>query len=302
MRKETNMSEFKSGFVSIVGRPNVGKSTLLNRIIGQKIAIISDKPQTTRNNILGIYHARDLQMVFVDTPGIHRPFTKLGEVMMKSADSAMGDADAVLFLVEPTGGPGRTEEKIMDDLRRRSVPVILVINKIDKVKKDTLLPIIAAYQQAFDFADVFMISARQDDGVTALISALAERMPEGPMYFPEDAVTDQPERQVVAELVREKLLHLLEQEIPHGLAIEVFSMKEKEKLYDIEVNIYCERQSHKGIVIGKNGTVLKEAGSLARADIETMLGKKVLLKIWVKVKEDWRNREGLLRNFGYTAE
>jgi len=296
------MSEFKSGFVSIVGRPNVGKSTLLNRIIGQKIAIISDKPQTTRNNILGIYHARDLQMVFVDTPGIHRPFTKLGEVMMKSADSAMGDADAVLFLVEPTGGPGRTEEKIMDDLRRRSVPVILVINKIDKVKKDTLLPIIAAYQQAFDFADVFMISARQDDGVTALISALAERMPEGPMYFPEDAVTDQPERQVVAELVREKLLHLLEQEIPHGLAIEVFSMKEKEKLYDIEVNIYCERQSHKGIVIGKNGTVLKEAGSLARADIETMLGKKVLLKIWVKVKEDWRNREGLLRNFGYTAE
>ncbi|MBE7040558.1 MAG: GTPase Era [Ruminococcaceae bacterium] len=296
------MSEFKSGFVAICGRPNVGKSTLLNRIIGQKIAIISDKPQTTRNNILGVYHKEDMQIVFVDTPGIHRPFTKLGETMMKSAGSAMRDADVVLFLVEPTDKPGKIELQIMEDLKKSDIPVILVINKIDKVKKDSLLPVIAAYQSHFDFASVFMISARQDDGVEALLAELSTFIPEGPMFFPEDAVTDQPERQLVAELVREKLLYLLEQEIPHGIAIEVFQMKEKEKLYDIEVNIYCEKQSHKGIIIGKGGSVLKEAGSLARADIEKMLDKKVLLKLWVKVKDDWRNREAALRNFGYTGE
>lgn len=296
------MSEFKSGFVAICGRPNVGKSTLLNRIIGQKIAIISDKPQTTRNNILGVYHKEDMQIVFVDTPGIHRPFTKLGETMMKSAGSAMRDADVVLFLVEPTDKPGKIELQIMEDLKKSDIPVILVINKIDKVKKDLLLPVIAAYQSHFDFASVFMISARQDDGVEALLAELGTHIPEGPMFFPEDAVTDQPERQLVAELVREKLLYLLEQEIPHGIAIEVFQMKEKEKLYDIEVNIYCEKQSHKGIIIGKGGSVLKEAGSLARADIEKMLDKKVLLKLWVKVKDDWRNREAALRNFGYTGE
>ncbi len=296
------MSEFKSGFVAICGRPNVGKSTLLNRIIGQKIAIISDKPQTTRNNILGVYHKEDMQIVFVDTPGIHRPFTKLGETMMKSAGSAMRDADVVLFLVEPTDKPGKIELQIMEDLKKSDIPVILVINKIDKVKKDLLLPVIAAYQSHFDFASVFMISARQDDGVEALLAELSTFIPEGPMFFPEDAVTDQPERQLVAELVREKLLYLLEQEIPHGIAIEVFQMKEKEKLYDIEVNIYCEKQSHKGIIIGKGGSVLKEAGSLARADIEKMLDKKVLLKLWVKVKDDWRNREAALRNFGYTGE
>ena len=296
------MNQFKSGFVAICGRPNVGKSTLLNQIIGQKIAIISDKPQTTRNNILGVYNSEDLQIMFVDTPVIHRPFTKLGETMMKSADAAMNDADAVLFLVEPTDKPGKIELKIMDDLKKTGIPVILVINKIDRVKKEALLPVIAAYGQHFDFASVYMISARQNDGVDGLLEEIARYIPEGPMYFPEDAVTDQPERQIIAELVREKLLHLLEQEIPHGLAIEVFSMKEKEKLYDIEVNIYCERQSHKGIVIGKGGSVLKEAGSLARADIEKMLDKKVLLKLWVKVKDDWRNQESVLRNFGYTGE
>ncbi len=296
------MSEFKSGFVAICGRPNVGKSTLLNQIIGQKIAIISDKPQTTRNNILGVYHGENLQMVFVDTPGIHRPFTKLGETMMKSAGSAMRDADVVLFLVEPTAQPGKIELKIMEDLKKTNLPVILVINKIDKIKKDLLLPVIAAYQAAFDFASVYMISARQNDGVKALLDEISGFIPEGPMFFPEDTVTDQPERQLVAELVREKLLYLLEQEIPHGIAIEVFSMKEKDKLYDIEVNIYCEKQSHKGIIIGKGGSVLKEAGSLARADIEKMLDKKVLLKLWVKVKDDWRNREAALKNFGYTGE
>ncbi len=296
------MSEFKSGFVAICGRPNVGKSTLLNRIIGQKIAIISDKPQTTRNNILGVYNGEDMQIMFVDTPGIHRPFTKLGETMMKSADSAMRDADAVLFLVEPTDKPGMIELKIMDDLKRTGLPVILVINKIDRVKKETLLSVIAAYSEYFEFDAVHMISAKFHDGIDALIAEIEKHIPEGPMYFPEDAVTDQPERQIVAELVREKLLRLLDQEVPHGIAIEVFSMKEKDSLYDIEVNIYCEKQSHKGIIIGKGGSVLKEAGSMARADIEKMLEKKVLLKLWVKVKDDWRNREGALRNFGYTGE
>ncbi|MBE7022690.1 MAG: GTPase Era [Ruminococcaceae bacterium] len=296
------MSEFKSGFVSIVGRPNVGKSTLLNQIIGQKIAIISDKPQTTRNNILGVLTRDNMQFIFVDTPGIHRPFTKLGETMMKSADSAMRDADVVLFLVEPTDHPGKMELKILEDLKQTEIPVILVVNKIDRVKKETLLPVIAAYQTLFDFASVFLISARQNDGVSALLETISGYLQEGPMYYPEDSVTDQPERQIVAELVREKLLYLLQQEVPHGIAIEVFSMKEKEHLVDIEVNIYCEKQSHKGMVIGKNGSVLKEAGTLARADIEEMLGKKVLLKLWVKVKDDWRNREGALRNFGYTGE
>ncbi len=296
------MSIFKSGFISIVGRPNVGKSTLLNQIIGQKIAIISDKPQTTRNNILGVLTREDMQIVFVDTPGIHRPFTKLGETMMKSADNAMRDADAVLFLVEPEKEPGKTELKILEDLKQTGIPVILVVNKIDRVKKEMLLPVIAAYGELFDFAAVYLISAKQNDGVQALISELAGYLEEGPMYFPEDAVTDQPERQIVAELVREKLLYLLQQEVPHGIAIEVFSMKEKPNLIDIEVNIYCEKQSHKGMVIGKNGSVLKEAGTLARADMEEMLGKKVLLKLWVKVKDDWRNRESVLRNFGYTGE
>ncbi|MBE7010093.1 MAG: GTPase Era [Ruminococcaceae bacterium] len=296
------METFKSGFISIVGRPNVGKSTLLNRMIGQKIAIISDKPQTTRNNILGVLTRDDMQMVFVDTPGIHRPFTKLGETMMKSAGSAMRDADAVLFLVEPKAEPGKTELKILEDLKQTGIPVILVINKIDTVKKEMLLPVISVYQQAYTFASVYLISAKQNDGVEALLSELSSYLVEGPMYFPEDSVTDQPERQIVAELVREKLLYLLEQEVPHGIAIEVFSMKEKPAIVDIEVNIYCEKQSHKGIVIGKKGSVLKEAGTLARADIEEMLGKKVLLKLWVKVKDDWRNKEGALRNFGYTGE
>ena len=296
------MGNFKSGFISIVGRPNVGKSTLLNQIIGQKIAIISDKPQTTRNNILGVLTRDDMQIVFVDTPGIHRPFTKLGETMMKSADSAMRDADAVLFLVEPERKPGKTELKILEDLKQTGIPVILVVNKVDKVKKEMLLPVIAAYGELYDFASVYLISAKQNDGVNALLGELSNYLQEGPMYFPEEAVTDQPERQIVAELVREKLLYLLEQEVPHGIAIEVFSMKEKPALVDIEVNIYCEKQSHKGMVIGKKGSVLKEAGTLARADIEEMLGKKVLLKLWVKVKDDWRNREGALRNFGYTAE
>ncbi len=296
------MGTFKSGFISIVGRPNVGKSTLLNQIIGQKIAIISDKPQTTRNNILGVLTRDDMQIVFVDTPGIHRPFTKLGETMMKSADSAMRDADAVLFLVEPEREPGKTELKILEDLKQTGIPVILVVNKVDKVKKEMLLPVIAAYGELFDFASVYLISAKQNDGVDALLAELSDYLQEGPMYFPEEAVTDQPERQIVAELVREKLLYLLEQEVPHGIAIEVFSMKEKPALVDIEVNIYCEKQSHKGMVIGKKGSVLKEAGTLARADIEEMLGKKVLLKLWVKVKDDWRNREGALRNFGYTGE
>ncbi len=299
---EINMSEFKSGFVSIIGRPNVGKSTLLNRLIGQKIAIISHKPQTTRNNILGILSEDDLQIIFTDTPGIHTPATKLGEFMVKSAEGAINDADCILFLVEPRASIGKTEEKIMDDLKGRDIPVILVINKIDTLKKEELFLIIDTYTKAFDFEAVIPISARHRDGIDILKDELKKHIEKGPMFYPEDMVTDQPERQITAELIREKLLHALDKEIPHGIAIEIFSMKEKKNLVDIEANIYCEKASHKSIIIGKGGQMLKEVGSQARADIEKMLEKKVLLKLWVKVKDGWRNNNYLIKNFGFEQE
>lgn len=296
------MSEFKSGFVSIIGRPNVGKSTLLNRLIGQKIAIISHKPQTTRNNVLGILSENNYQIVFTDTPGIHVPATKLGEFMVKSAQGAMKDADAVLFLVEPKDSIGKTEEKIMEDLRGKDIPVILVINKIDTIQKEKLFSIISKYTESFDFEAVIPISARHRDGIDLLKEELLKHICEGPMFFPEDMVTDQPERQITAELIREKLLYALDKEIPHGVAIEIFSMKEKKNLVDIEANIYCEKASHKAIIIGKGGEMLKEVGSRAREDIEKMLEKKVLLKLWVKVKDGWRNNNYLIKNFGFEQE
>jgi len=296
------MSEFKSGFVSIIGRPNVGKSTLLNRLIGQKVAIISSKPQTTRNNVLGILSEEDLQIVFTDTPGIHVPSTKLGEFMVKSANDAMQDADCILLLVEPKASVGRTEEKILEDLRKTDIPVILVINKIDTVKKEELFAIISKYTEVFDFEAVIPISARHRDGLDILKEELKKHIEEGPMFFPEDMVTDQPERQITAELIREKLLHCLDKEIPHGIAIEIFSMKEKKNIVEIEANIYCERASHKAIIIGKGGEMLKEVGTQARADIEKMLEKKVLLKLWVKVKDGWRNNNYLIKNFGFDQE
>ena len=293
------MAEFKSGFVSLIGRPNVGKSTLLNRMVGEKIAIISNKPQTTRNNVLGIMTEDDVQIIFTDTPGIHAPATKLGEFMVKSAQTAMRDVDAVLFLVEPIDNVGRTEEKIIEDLKKSDCPVILVINKIDKIKREELLSIITKYTEKLDFCAVVPISAQKNDGIDLLKKELYALIPEGPMFYPEDMVTDQPERQIVAETIREKILRNLDKEVPHGIAIEIMKMKDKGKTVEIIANIYCEKTSHKGILIGKNGEMMKKIGQLSREDMEKMLGKKVYLELWVKVKEDWRNRDSLIRNFGY---
>ena len=293
------MCEFKSGFVSIIGRPNVGKSTLINRLVGEKIAIISSKPQTTRNNILGILTEENTQIVFTDTPGIHEPSTMLAELMVKSANQAIADTDAILFLVEPIPNVGRTEEKIIESLKKQKSPVILVINKIDTVKKDVLLSVITKYTEKFDFAAVVPISARQNDGVDTIKKELLKYIGEGPQYFPEDMVTDQPERQIAAEIIREKLLHNLNMEIPHGIAIEIFTMKETKDKIVIEANIYCEKQSHKGIIIGKQGTLLKKIGTDARCELERMHDKKVFLSLWVKVNEDWRNKRGKIANFGF---
>ncbi len=293
------MDKFKSGFVSIIGRPNVGKSTLINRLVGEKIAIISSKPQTTRNNILGILTEGNTQIVFTDTPGIHEPSTMLAEFMVKSANEAIKDTDAILFLVEPIANVGRTEEKIIESLKKQDAPVILVINKIDTVKKDILLSVITKYTEKFDFAAVIPISARRSDGVDTIKTELLKYIGEGPQYFPEDMITDQPERQIVAEIIREKLLHNLNMEIPHGIAIEIFSMAESETKIVIEANIYCEKQSHKGIIIGKQGALLKKIGTDARHELERMHGKKVFLSLWVKVNEDWRNKRGKIANFGF---
>ena len=293
------MDHFKSGFVSLIGRPNVGKSTLMNRLVGEKIAIISSKPQTTRNNVLGILTEDHMQIVFTDTPGIHAPATKLGEFMVKSAETAMRDVDAVLFLIEPVDHVGMTEEKIIEDLKKVNCPVILVINKIDRIKRELLLSIIAKYTERYDFAAVVPISAKKNDGIDLLRKELFPLIGEGPMFYPEDMVTDQPERQMVAEMIREKILRNMDKEVPHGIAIEIEKMKDFDSVLEISANIYCEKASHKGIIIGKNGEMMKKVGRLAREDMEKMLGKKVFLELWVKVKEDWRNRDTMIRNFGY---
>ncbi len=291
--------EFKSGFVSIIGRPNVGKSTLINRLVGEKIAIISSKPQTTRNNILGILTKDDMQIVFTDTPGIHEPTSKLAELMVKNATEAMHDTDVILFLVEPIANVGRTEERIIEGLKKQKAPVILVINKIDTVKKDVLLEVIAKYTQKHDFCAVVPISAMRKNGIDALMDEITPHIPEGPKFYPEDMITDQPERQMAAEVIREKLLRSLDKEVPHGIAIEIFSMKDTKDKLKIEANIYCEKQSHKGIIIGKSGALLKKIGTQAREDLERMHEKKVYLELWVKVNEDWRNKRGKIANFGF---
>lgn len=291
--------EFKSGFVSIIGRPNVGKSTLINRLVGEKIAIISSKPQTTRNNILGILTEENMQIVFTDTPGIHEPTSKLAELMVKNARDAMADTDAILLLVEPIANVGRTEEKIIEGLKKQKSPVILVINKIDTVKKDILLEVITKYTSVFDFAAVVPISARRNDGIDTLKQEIMPFIHEGPQFFPEDMITDQPERQIAAEIIREKLLRSLNKEVPHGIAIEIFSMKDKKDSLKIEANIYCEKQSHKGIIIGHGGDMLKKIGTQAREELERMHDKKVYLDLWVKVNEDWRNKRGKIANFGF---
>lgn len=295
-------NNYKSGFCAIIGMPNVGKSTLLNTIAGQKIAIISDKPQTTRNKILAIYSAPGEQIVFTDTPGIHNPHNKLGEYMVKMANESMRDTDVILFVVDATKGIRDMEREIAKNIDKIGIPCILVINKVDAVKKEDLLPMIADYSSINDFEAIIPISAKENDGVESLIKTISDYMEEGPMFFDEDMVTDQPEKAIAAEIIREKMLWLLDKEVPHGIAIEITKMKEKNKITEIFATIYCERKSHKGIIIGKNGDMLKRIGTMARTDIEKMLDKKVYLELWVKIKTDWRNSDFLIKNFGYRED
>ena len=294
-------NKFKSGFVSIVGMPNVGKSTLLNMIAGQKIAIISDKPQTTRNKILAIYTNKEEQIIFTDTPGIHKPHNKLGEFMVKAANESMSDVDVILFCVDATKPICKTEEDIAKNINNQGVPCILVINKIDLVQKELLLPLIADYSNLHDFDAIVPISAKSGDGLEILLNNIRQYIPYGPKFYYDDMVTDQPEKQIAAEIIREKLLWLLDKEVPHGIAIEIERMRENKNVTSINASIYCEKASHKGIIIGKNGEMLKKIGTLARGDIEKMLDKKVYLELWVKVKSDWRNNNNLIKNFGFEA-
>ena len=294
--------EFKSGFVSIIGMPNVGKSTLLNKIAGQKIAIISDKPQTTRNKILAVYTTDEEQIIFTDTPGIHRPHNKLGEYMVNVANESIGDVDVVLFGVDASRKIQDMEREIAKNASKSGVPCILVLNKVDAVNKEDLLPMIADYSSMNEFESIVPISAKTGDGVEILLNDIREHLIDGPQFYDEDMVTDQPEKQIAAEIVREKMLWLLDKEVPHGIAIEITKMQEKPNITNIYATIYCEKATHKGIIIGKNGEMLKKIGTLARGDIEKMLDKKVYLELWVKVKTDWRNNDFLIKNFGYKSE
>ncbi len=290
----------KSGFIAVIGRPNVGKSTLINQLIGQKIAIMSDKPQTTRSRILCILTQPDAQVVLLDTPGVHKPLSKLGEYMDRSITNTLKEVDAVFFVVDASEKPGPGERFIMERLEKTKKPVILVLNKIDLVTKEELLPIIAAYSKDREFAAVVPISALSEENLDALLSEAKKHLPEGPAYYPEDMVTDQPERLIAAELVREKVLTLTRDEVPHSIAVDVDEMATRKNgdVY-IRATIYVERDSQKGIVIGHKGAMLKEIGRLARPDIEMMLGGKVYLDLWVKVRKDWRNRDAILKSLGF---
>lgn len=294
--------DFKSGFVTLIGRPNVGKSTLMNYLIGQKIAITSNKPQTTRNRIQTVLTTEDGQIVFVDTPGIHKAKNKLGEYMVHVAERTLDEVDVVLWLVEPTTFIGAGERHIAEQLRKIKTPVILVINKMDMVKREEVLPAIAAYKDLYEFAEIVPVSARNGDNTEELVKVILKYLPYGPQFYDEDTVTDQPERQIVAELIREKALHSLNEEIPHGIAVAIDRMKMQNKVMHIDATIICERESHKGIIIGKQGNMLKKIGSTARYEIEKMLDCKVNLKLWVKVKKDWRDSEFLMKNFGYRED
>ncbi|MDY3030982.1 MAG: GTPase Era [Clostridia bacterium] len=293
-------NNFKSGFAAIIGMPNVGKSTLLNRIAGQKVAIISEKPQTTRNKILAIYTTDEEQIIFTDTPGIHKPHNKLDEFMVSVARDSMNETDVLLFVVDASRTIRDTEREIAKNIGKTGLPCILVMNKIDNIQKEDLLPMIADYSNMHEFEAIVPISAKTGDGVEILINNIKEYLEEGPQFYDEDMVTDQPEKQIAAEIIREKMLWLLQKEVPHGVAIEITKMREKENITDIYATIYCEKPGHKGIIIGKNGEMLKKIGTMARSDIEKMLDKKVYLELWVKVKSDWRNSDFLIKNFGYT--
>ena len=292
----------KSGFVAIIGRPNVGKSTLMNHLIGQKIAITSKKPQTTRNRIQTVYTDERGQIVFLDTPGIHKAKNKLGEYMVQVAERTLREVDAIMWLVEPTTFIGAGEQHIAEQLQKTGVPVLLIINKIDTVQKESLLPAIEKYSKVCDFAEIIPCSALRGQNTEDIIPALFKCLPYGPMFYDEDTVTDQPMKQIAAEIIREKSLHALDDEIPHGIAVAIDSMKErpgKRPMYDIDATIICEKDSHKGIIIGKGGAMLKKIGSNARYELEKMLEAQVNLKLWVKVKKDWRDSDFLIRNFGY---
>ena len=290
----------KTAMITIAGRPNVGKSTLTNAIVGEKITIVSHKPQTTRNRICAILNRKDCQLVFVDTPGFHRPRTKLGDFMVNVVRQSVADVDAVILMVEPIANVGQQEQELIEQIRAGGAPCILVINKIDTVEKEALLPVIAAYQEKLDFAAVIPVSAKWHDGVAELLTECEKFAVEGPQFFPDDMVTDQPEKQVMAEIIREKLLWNLEREIPHGTAVEITKFSERDDgIIDIDATIYCEKASHKGIIIGKNGAMLKKISTQARADCERFMGTKVFLQTWVRVKENWRDSQYLISNFGY---
>lgn len=295
---------FKSGFVSIVGRPNVGKSTLLNQIMGEKILITSEKPQTTRNAIRCIYTDDDSQMIFIDTPGITRAKNKLGDYMIKAAEKTFGDVDTIVYLIEPDEKPGAGDRHILELINKAKVPVILAVNKIDTIPKEEILKVISNWKDLADWDDIIPISAAKGDGTKELLELIRKNLPEGPQYFPEDMIIDQSERFIVAELIREKILRLLRNEVPHGIAVEVDSMKERPKknLIDIEATIYCERKTHKAILIGKGGSMLKKIGSQARRDIEFFLKQPVNLQLFVKVRENWRDRMSDLGDLGYKEE
>ncbi|MEG0012674.1 MAG: GTPase Era [Cellulosilyticaceae bacterium] len=295
---------FKSGFISIIGRPNVGKSTLMNRLVGEKIAIMSNKPQTTRNKVQTILTTDDFQAIFIDTPGIHTPQNKLGEYMVKSAHNTLNEVDVVLYLVEADKKIGKVDGEILERLNNIKTPIFLCINKIDSIAREEVIPIIEAYKDKCPFAEIIPISAYEGTNIESLFSCIKKYLPEGPQFFPADMITDQPERQIIAELIREKALHLLDKEIPHGIAVEIESIKSREgsSVVDVEATIICERDSHKRIIIGKQGAMIKGIGTNARRDIERLLGSKIYLTLWVKIKKNWRDSDFLLKNYGYNSK
>ena len=295
---------FKSGFVTLIGRPNVGKSTLMNHLIGQKIAITSNKPQTTRNRIQTVLTTEEGQIVFVDTPGIHKAKNKLGEYMVNIAERSLNEVDVVIWLVEPSNFIGAGEKHIIEQLKKVKTPVILVINKIDMVKREEILAFIDTYRKEYDFAEIVPASALREQNLDTVVDVIFKYLPYGPMFYDEETVTDQPERAIVAEIIREKALHALDDEIPHGIAVYIDRMKERrgQNIIDIDATIVCERDSHKGIIIGKGGSMLKKIGSNARYEMERLLDTQVNLKLWVKVRKDWRDSELMMKNFGYNKD
>ena len=299
--KEMNDQEFKSGFISIIGRPNVGKSTFINRVIGQKIAIMSDKPQTTRNKVQGVLTTNNAQYIFIDTPGIHKPKHKLGDFMMKVAQNTLKEVDVILFMVNAEEGYGRGEEFILEKFQSVKTPIFLIINKIDRIHPDKLLTVIESYNEKFQFAEIIPISALEGNNIERLLEVVRKYLPEGPLYYPADQVTDHPERFIITELIREKALHLTREEVPHSLAVVLEKMEKdpNKDMIHVMATIIVERDSQKGIVIGKQGKMLKEIGKRARLDIENLLGSKVFLEVWVKVQKDWRNKASQLRDYGF---